>query len=64
VWLNQVSPNVVIPVSDSITNAYGTKSAFSCTHNSDLEKIGQFYLEIWAQYMGIYLFQDHLQIIH
>lgn len=48
-WLHEVSANVVIPISNSLTDACGSKSAFACTHNSDLEKIGQFFLEIWAQ---------------
>ncbi len=49
VWLHEVNPNIVIPISDSITNACGSKATFASTHNSDLEKIGPFFLEIWAQ---------------
>ncbi|KAB8039705.1 hypothetical protein GCL60_05440 [Silvanigrella paludirubra] len=49
VWLHEVTPNIVIPISDAITNVCGSKATFACTHNSDLEKIGPFYLEIWAQ---------------
>ncbi len=49
VWLHEVSANTVIPVTDSIINSCGSKSSFACTFNSDLGKLGQFYLEVWAQ---------------
>ncbi len=49
VWLHEVSANSVIPITDSLINACGSKSSFACSFNSDLGKLGQFYLEVWAQ---------------
>lgn len=48
-WLHEVNPNIVIPITSNLANSCGSKTAFACTHNSDLAKLGAFNIEIWAE---------------
>ncbi|MGY3803815.1 hypothetical protein ACWNT8_07135 [Pigmentibacter ruber] len=48
IWLQEVYPNTVFPITENMLNICGTKASFSGSINSDLEKLGQFILEIWA----------------
>ncbi|WP_186648243.1 hypothetical protein [Fluviispira vulneris] len=50
-WLHERAPNETIDLGkgDELVNRCGSKTAFACTFNSDLQKISPFIIQIWAE---------------
>ncbi|KAB8028531.1 hypothetical protein [Fluviispira multicolorata] len=50
-WLHERQANETIDLGrgDELVNLCGSKTAFACTFNSDLQKISPFLIQIWAE---------------
>ncbi|WGL59106.1 hypothetical protein QEJ31_11300 [Pigmentibacter sp. JX0631] len=49
IWFQNLLPNKTYPVTDSMISQCRGKKLFASTRNSDLEKLGVFNYEIWAE---------------
>ncbi len=50
-WLHEREPNETIDLGkgDELVNLCGSKTAFACTFNSDLQQISPFLIQLWAE---------------
>ena len=49
IWFQNLLPNKTYPVTDSMISECRGKKLFASTRNSDLEKLGVFNYEVWAE---------------